>query len=787
MKKILAWLADIQEEESRAAGGKAATLSRLLQAGYQVPPGFVIFAESFQGDRLKEQSRSAVRQALGRLQAGGAQSFAVRSSAAGEDSRRAAFAGAFESILGVREEAEILHAVEEVRASRRSRRVQAYAQASGLDSHQDMAVLIQEMIAAEIAGVLFTIDPVIGGRSRMTGNFTLGPADQLVSGESQGQVFSLDRKSGAYQGPAVMDGYAKELQKLAISVEEFCGFPQDIEWAIAGGKLYLLQSRPITSAVPDEQTGEVWNDSLSGDYLWTSTNFGEAVPEVMTPLTWSMMQVYFQQNRLGIETDDLPVGGNIAGRLYMNISLIATLFYGLGFSRKKVRELASDAFGHIPEDIDIPFLPMTRWQALRLFLPNALRRFRLVQRLKKRVPVFIETAPGRALELRRQIRAAGDRAELLALWQTTLVPVLEETMQMLAAGTSEYKNLSRRLRGLLNGLVGPAEANSLLSGQSSQGEFLASLGPMIGLSRLAAGELSRESYLALYGHRGPSELELAIPTAAEAPEKLAQQLADLGSSPLNPSEMLAGKRRQHQKAWQRFTAQYPRRAPRMKKNLDRLQQASHIREAARSEVVRLLRVLRAYALRAGDLCGLGEDVFFLSVQEIAELLAGGDTPVATIERRRQVHRRYSQLPPYPSLIRGHFDPIEWAADPNRRIDRFDPGSPAPNSAVRTLRGFAGSPGVVEGSVRILTSPEQGAGLQAGEILVANTTNIGWTPLFPRAAAIITDIGAPLSHAAIVARELGLPAVVGTGSATRQLQDGDRVRVLGGQGLVEILE
>ena len=153
--------------------------------------------------------------------------------------------------------------------------------------------------------------------------------------------------------------------------------------------------------------------------------------------------------------------------------------------------------------------------------------------------------------------------------------------------------------------------------------------------------------------------------------------------------------------------------------------------------------------------------------------------------RRAAYRRYAALPRYPTLIRGRFDPFRWAADTHRRNDVFDETRDlAP--AADTVTDFPGALGVVEGTVRVLTSDAQGADLRPGDVLVTTVTNVGWTPLFPRAAAVVTDIGAPLSHAAIVARELGIPAVVGTGNATTRLRTGDRVRVDGGSGTVEIL-
>ncbi|MGH4025514.1 MAG: PEP-utilizing enzyme [Pseudonocardiaceae bacterium] len=158
---------------------------------------------------------------------------------------------------------------------------------------------------------------------------------------------------------------------------------------------------------------------------------------------------------------------------------------------------------------------------------------------------------------------------------------------------------------------------------------------------------------------------------------------------------------------------------------------------------------------------------------------------ASVAARRSAYAAYRALPPYPTLIRGHFDPFCWAADPRRRADIADDHHDhGPIGEV--ISGFPGAAGVVEGTARVLRSAEDGDRLQPGEILVTTVTNIGWTPLFPRAGAVVTDIGAPLSHAAIVARELGIPAVVGCGNATTRLRSGDRIRVDGERGTVDIL-
>ena len=206
--------------------------------------------------------------------------------------------------------------------------------------------------------------------------------------------------------------------------------------------------------------------------------------------------------------------------------------------------------------------------------------------------------------------------------------------------------------------------------------------------------------------------------------------------------------------------------------------------------------MRWFGMRAGELTGLGEDVFFLSIEELVDLLAGEQVTgvsissrqaVSEIPARRQAYETFCALPSYPAIINGRFDPITWAANPDRRSDIFDAHPQRTDSFSAadegTIIGFPGSAGVVEGVVRVLHNLDESDQLQPGEILVTVTTNIGWTPVFPKATAVVTDVGAPLSHAAIVARELGIPAVVGCGNATMRLKTGDRVKVDGGCGTI----
>jgi pyruvate,water dikinase len=350
-----------------------------------------------------------------------------------------------------------------------------------------------------------------------------------------------------------------------------------------------------------------------------------------------------------------------------------------------------------------------------------------------------------------------------------------------SSGIVQVMTLERKLTKL----VGKEEANQLLSNLRSGGG-LASLGPLVGIAGVAKGEISREQYLSRYGHRGPHEFELFMPHPAEDPDWLDRQIAAYRQSPIDVESLLQKQGAQHEAARLRFLAHYPDKRRWLDRQLAGAAAGAQQREAARSELTRVFRVVRAFALRAGALTNVGEDVFMLYIGDVLNLLGGRNEAVQHIPARRQNYELYMALPPFPSIIRGRFDPRQWAKDPHRRLDYYDASRPAAPLDSDTLTGIAGAAGRVEGPVRVLVTPEEGEALQPGEILVAATTNVGWTPLFPKAAAIVTDIGAPLSHAAIVARELGIPAVVGCGSATTRLKTGDTVRVDGGQGTVQIL-
>ena len=856
---------DDARAETAVVGGKGASLARLARAGFRVPPGFQVttsayldfidrgglresvlaavsgpsgsgeggsgeggfdaaaarIRELFAGQPLPDPTAAAIASAYAAL--GDDVPVAVRSSATVEDLPGMSAAGQHDTYLNVRGGATVLDAVQRCWASLWSARAIDYRAHAGVGPGDvSIAVVVQQLVPAEAAGVMFSTDPVSGARDQVVISANWGLGESVVAGDVTPDVAVVDRGTGklaSYQvgskevmtvpggaGTRTTDTpadrraarvlspeRAEALAGTGLAIEKLYGEPVDVEWALAGGELYVLQARPITTragaggAVGRIGAGEEWNDTLGGDYLWSAGNFGEALPDVTTPATWSFIKMLMARNSLP-SPPGYPCYGRIGGRFYFNVSMSIALERAVGISPRRFLTLVGPVFGKLPpvEDIPVPRLP--RLKGTRLMIPVLAALIRRVIASRRRTPEFLASSPGRCDQLRAEIERAADVAALARLWPEQVRPLLEEASDALGAGGARDGATLALSSGKLAELAGEADAALLLSGQQAGDTSLASLGPAVGLARLARGEIDRDAYTREYGHRGPHEAELSMPRPAEDPGWIDSQLAALRDTANDAEALLAKQDAARAAAWQRLTERDPRKAAAARKIIARWAPVARAREAVRSEVVRSIWVARTWVLRAGELTGHGDDLFLLELEETYGLLRGDSAPLATVPARRASYDTYRALPPYPVLIRGRFDPVRWAADPDRRIDSFDdraqPAKPA--TPADMITGFPGAAGVVEGIARVLRTPEDATQLGDGEILVTTVTNIGWTPVFPRAAAVVTDVGAPLSHAAIVARELGIPAVVGCGDATTRIHSGDRVRVDGGNGTVQVL-
>jgi rifampicin phosphotransferase len=529
---------------------------------------------------------------------------------------------------------------------------------------------------------------------------------------------------------------------------------------------------------------EEWNDSLKGEFLWSSVNTREGIPDVMTPSTWSLWRIYYVDANPVKLPDKYPFAGNIGGRPYLNLSLVVSMYRAVGKDIRK--EMHGDIIGSIPSNLDIPILPFSPLSVVWMVLPGMIKARHYASRAGNDLARFLAETPPWCREILSQIQHTHDKNILGPLWGNTIYPYFSHCCNLLRSVTMQFTDRSNRLRLDLARLIGEAGAFTLMSHVNTHPDGLESLAPVLGLAKVLRGEMSRAQYFERYGHRGPHELELSAPDSEEDPGWLDRLLAESPQSMFNAEERVAKQKADWEVAWKQFQASHPHQAPPVQRRLEAIAEATRQREAVRSELTRLTRLVRQFLLRAGEVTGLDEDIFFLSLAEMANLLAGDRSPIEKIPARRESTAKYASLPPYPSIIIGKFDPFQWAADPNRRSDIFD--SRASQIALgEGIKGFPGAAGCVEGLVCRIDRMEDGQQVRPGEILVTITTNVGWTPLFPRLAAVVTDVGAPLSHAAIVARELGIPAVVGCGNATMLLKTGDRVHVDGSKGIVEILE
>ncbi|MTK13408.1 MAG: phosphoenolpyruvate synthase [Clostridiaceae bacterium] len=765
---------DITNEALGYAGGKGSSLCRMYNAGITVPNGFVILAEAFENNELKKEAHLDIEKCLEMLPEG---TFAVRSSALSEDSAKTSFAGEFESVLDVAR-VDVFSAIEKVAASAKSERVSEYSKVHGIDDEHKIAVVVQSMINAKMAGVFFSADPITGSHVNMVGNFVFGAGEQLVSGEKNAYPFTISRIGGKYNGDKDLASYAKALYKAALKAEEIFGCMLDIEWVVDVGKLYIVQARPITTLQTiDYDTYEI-NQSLDTDALWSSNNVGEAVPDVMSPFTWSLL------HEMDLECQKVPgyfMFGNICGRTYSNISVMISSLRVLGYNVEKAKELISDVFGNIPENIEVPIYPFGTAYLIKEMFQRSKKSIKRMRDSKKQKAYYLENTPVWYVKTLERIEAADTREELLRLWTSDVRPFLSALWNIWfgGAGSATLATLRKKLAKM----AGEELANLLCSNFSGE-QSLVSMKPLLAIEQVMSGSLTLEKYLELYGHRSPHEFEVYYEYPADDPSFIEKQIKEFKNSNLSATELMKKQQSEFMKGKELFLQKFPGKQEWLEKKLENVSKDAHTRESLRNEFVKVFRVMRHLLLKIGSVTGIGEDIFMMYCFEVPKFLQRNNEMLVKLPIRRKNFEEYQKLPVFPQLIRGRFNPKEWINSKDRRQDYYDPNAATPVKDENVIKGFAGAPGTVEGSVRILHSFEEAEDFQKGEILVTTMTNIGWTPLFPKAAAIITDLGAPLSHAAIVARELGIPAVVGCGIATTELKTGDFIIVNGSTGVVK---
>ena len=748
----------IPEDKMHWAGGKARSLSHMLtHTKIRIPEGYVIPAgESYDAEELGRLDRRCT--------------YAVRSSAISEDGENASYAGQYETVTDVRVD-DIPEAVKTVLASADNARVKAYSEAS-----EGVGVVIQRFVKPQFAGVVFTSDVITGKDEELVGNYVHGDGEQLVSGASNAEEFRINAIKFAYSGPDEMKPYAKTLGKNCMEIRRLYGMPMDIEWAVSDGRVYILQARPITTLRRlNPQTYEV-NGTKSGYKLLTRTNVGEIFMKPVSPMTFSVLEKI--NGMLGLP-DWLD---NINGQAYMNISVMCSIQMAFGKSREQAFANIKSLAGNIPEGVEVPVSPFDK-KAFRsamkvLFFPK--EKCKLSKKQKREM---VRDLPQITREVIEHIHTVGSNEELLSYWEDELLPKVKDAFASILGVSGMQMVPLFSTRDKIAKVAGEQMADRLCGGCLGVVE---SMKPMLLIDDVIAGRMTREEYVKTCGHRSPDEMELMAPRPYEDPAFPDSVIEDRRMGGVDMYAMLETQRKAYEEALAGFKAQYPSRSKWIDKKIKGFAGANAFREEIRSKGVHIFCVFREYILRAGQLNGLGDNVFMLMFDELFECLREGKFPVDMLETRRVTYESYLKYPQFPNIVMGRFEPDEWLNDPDRRADYYIQDMKAVPAAEGDIKGFAGAAGKVRGRVAVITDVSHIGEIKQGDILVTCATNVGWTPAFSKVSAIVTDIGAPLSHAAIIAREFGIPAVVGCGNATMLLKTGEMVEVDGAAGVVRKL-
>lgn len=772
--------------------------------------------------------------------------YAVRSSATAEDLPTASFAGQQETYLNVKGTDQLLQAVRKCWASLFTDRSIVYRARNGFD-HRGvfLSVVVQRMVFPEVSGIMFTADPVTGNRRVVSIDASFGLGEALVSGIVSADLYQVKadklikkqiarkeiaiyaRPGGGTDNvelaeemqtaPSLSDVRAVRLAGLGRSIEGHFGSPQDIEWCLSGGEIYILQSRPITTLYPVPP-------AVTSDQVRLFLSFGhvQMMTEAIKPLGISVLRTLIPLGKSSPpgESDLLVEAGS---RLYSDV---VTRLLEYPFLKKRLPELllnVDEMFSRAVrefiarEELQAAARPGKRikFTLVRKAFPTALAiliniLYRENDQAIDMMNRFIAEKVDENRKLLLEVSGPARITRIQEILQTILTVTVAKVAQYLPAALITYKlieNLSRRWLG------DTAEMGGI--SKSPPGNVTTEMGLALGdvadavrshpavieylehasdesffenLKAVPGGEEVLPVFLGFferYGMRGTGEIDVTRPRWREVPTQLVPAIMGhiKGVRPgQHRLDFLTGKK-EAELAAERLLERL-RKKPlgfiksRIMRRLIKVHRSLiGIREHPKYFIVQNLDLIKQAILQEGaDLAAEGlledpEDVFWLSLQEIKEVLETRRLDRDLINRRKEKFRRDEKLTP-PRAITSEGEIIV-----------SKPGAHAPPGA---LAGSPVSAGKAEGRARVILKLAE-AKMEKGDILVAPYTDPAWTPLFPLAAGLVTEVGGLMTHGAVVAREYGIPAVVGVENATRQIHDGQKIRVDGTRGFVEILE
>jgi pyruvate,water dikinase len=859
---------DSPEATVESVGGKGASLARLSAAGLPVPPGFHVTTRAYRRfvdenrlggpilaaaaqaqpsdpaslDRASAQIRSligdgampgdiaeAIRRSYGGL--GADVAVAVRSSATAEDLPSMSFAGQMESYLNVRGGDAVIDAVRRCWASLWTGRAIGYRGRQGIrPGDVGIAVVVQQLVLAEAAGVAFTANPVTGARDELVINAAWGLGEAIVSGQVTPDAITIDKRTGAITSQQIAakeamtvrtaDGtreeavpddkrtraalepsQAAELARLCARIEVLYGQAMDIEWAACGGRIFIVQARPVTVLARSRAEFD-WRLPLEGRKYWRSSA-AELLPDPLSPL---------------FATLALPLWNEALQAMAESTRMRLLIDRGVGLVTIHGYAYYSFAF--------------TAWGTMRLLAASPVLIPRMIRALRSAESVWANEARP------RYAKAAGDCSGR-DLDSTPALELLAASREIVGAAAGYYVSIQLVLgavngseavftnaynRLIMRGSDPPASA-FLLGFESApigaekslydlamwarpQAELAAYLARTGGRDIAAAlgspsapigdaagwrefaGRLT--GHLRRYGHC-VYDLDFAKGVPSEEPGSLIETLKYFASGRgRNPHERQASAAAARELAAGAVAARLGGLRLRLFRwSLRWAQHCAPLREDALADVglgwpvVR--RMLREAGRRLAAAGALAErdDVFFLTWDEAQAAARALDAGQPAGDHRRAVAERRETW----KLEQGVPPPVVLPVKGGGRLLGIDVRRLMPARSGQTARdaikGTGASPGRVTGPARVIHGPGEFEQMRPGDILVAKITTPAWTPLFALASGVVTDVGGPLSHSSIVAREYGIPAVLGTGDATRRIRSGQQVTVDGDSGLVKV--
>lgn len=871
-------LGDVQRSDIAAAGGKAVGLGGLIQAGLPVPPGFVLTTDAYSafitennlGQAIQELAAlpsaaapedyehasalirtlftkgimpSAIEAGLKgayQLLGGRDTPVSVRSSATAEDLASASFAGQQETYLNVRGLEALGTAVINCWASLWTARAMSYrARESVLPDQVRLAVVVQQMVEAEAAGVMFTANPANGRRDQTVISAAWGLGEAVVSGAVTTDDLTVDTTTGTVlsrqtadkelmtvttpQGtseqkvaearrrvPVLDDALAAELAGYGKRIADHFGTPQDIEWARADGQFFLLQSRPITALPePAADVPTEWPVPYPKG-LYFRASIVEQMPEPLSPLFADLIDGSVSRSISALMNDALGQHSLREGDVrFPTVNGYAYYYYRtwpmLRMTARTVPAMRALFGGEAHMGIN-------GWRDY-----SHPRYERIIKDWSVRPPAELSGA-----ELLAGAQALLDAGTVYYTAVQSVIPMAD--MSELAF-RAFYKAVRRegappaqefllgfdsepiRAEKSLYDLAGwarsdPALVSSLLERTTAElAECLRSGSAPAGVDGAIWQEwrFTFQEHLALYGH-AVYNLDFASPVPADDPtaqlETVKFYLRGQGTDPHERQRLLTERR----EALTREVAGRlgPRRRALFFRLLKWAQETAPAREDALADVGLAWPLLRRMLLELGrrlvasGVIAAADDVFWLRFSELQSAvefglaepeagiaLAGATRPVraAAVEERRMLWRGQAKAAA-PQML----PQKAWM---EKAFGSMMPGG-SQQQAGDGIKGTGASSGRVTAPARVLRGPEDFGRMQPGEVLVARMTTPAWTPLFAMASAVVTDVGGPLSHSSIVAREYGIPAVLGTGVATQRLAGGPNVAVDGDAGTVSIV-